>query len=496
MPRRQPKPGNPFFAARLCLAAAWLVLLALPGAPQSGPGTAYQFTNSSNSSNGNSSAKKKHKTARKPAVKKRPARKPHAYAPRVKVSPATRSQSLEFVRQQVGDPSPEWIEQPDALDPFFSQLAALESGDAPRLARILQFGDSHTAADEFTGQMRTLFQQHFGDGGAGFSFAGRPFAGYRIHGTGREQSGDWVTIGTHFREPNDGLLGLGGVAIETATAGDSIFLEAPAAHAELQYLQQPGGGDLTLADADSWVSEISTDGPSGPGYFVLDSSQEEHEFTAKVTLPSPVRLLGWVTENASGVTYEALGINGAEAPLILQWNEELQVEYLRRRAPALIVLAYGTNEASNRTWTLEKYRDAFAKVIERYQHAVPGASILVIGPPDRYLLARLGRHSVWVPFAGTTNIIQAQREVCQARRCAFWDLRERMGGYGSMRQWVYAQWAQADHVHFTAVGYHQLATAFYSDIMQQYQAYKRRRAADGERTADPQGPAERDQGTH
>jgi len=34
------------------------------------------------------------------------------------------------------------------------------------LVRIIQFGDSHTAADVFSGALRTLFQQKFGDGGA------------------------------------------------------------------------------------------------------------------------------------------------------------------------------------------------------------------------------------------------------------------------------------------------------------------------------------------
>src|SRR5438874_937926 len=77
------------------------------------------------------------------------------------------------------------IENPRALQPFFDQLHQLEADPASQLVRVIQFGDSHTAGDSFTGALRTLFQQKFGDGGAGFQFAGYPFAGYHIHGTKR-----------------------------------------------------------------------------------------------------------------------------------------------------------------------------------------------------------------------------------------------------------------------------------------------------------------------
>ena len=43
-----------------------------------------------------------------------------------------------------------------------------------------------------------------------------------------------------------------------------------------------------------------------------------------------------------------------------------------------------------------------------------------------------------------------------ANRCAFWDMREKMGGKGAMREWVTAGLAQYDHVHFTPPGYRRL----------------------------------------
>ncbi len=65
---------------------------------------------------------------------------------------------------------------------------------------------------------------------------------------------------------------------------------------------------------------------------------------------------------ATGVTYETLGINGAQASIMLNWNEAVLRSNIERRNPSLIVLAYGTNEAGRKDWTLESYRDMFSPV--------------------------------------------------------------------------------------------------------------------------------------
>ncbi len=102
------------------------------------------------------------------------------------------------------------------------------AAEGARTVRVMQFGDSHTAADMFTGEARARMQALFGDGGIGFSYAGHPFAGYRILGSGRGQSGGWTTLGTHFTQLGDAELGLGGVAIQSSRAGESVSLDAPA----------------------------------------------------------------------------------------------------------------------------------------------------------------------------------------------------------------------------------------------------------------------------
>lgn len=365
------------------------------------------------------------------------------------------------------------IENPHALYPFFDQLHQLEADPKGQLVRVIQFGDSHTAGDSFTGALRTLFQDKFGDGGAGFSYPGYPFAGYHIRGTRRAQSTGWLALGTHLNDIGDAMVGMGGVSLSTAAAGNWVSLDADATSLQVQYLIQPNGGSIEVRDNDTLIATVSTasSDPTAPdtaGHFDTAVLPGPHHFEVLTINQAPVRLLGLSTKNAAGVTYEAAGINGAEASLFLRWNEALQQSLMLAANPALIVLSYGTNEASDRNWTEEGYAAMFERIIERCRRLAPNASILVVGPPDRAL--RAGRRA-WRPFAGVDRIVAAQRSVCRRMHCAYWDQRSRMGGLGSMRDWVSISWAQPDHTHFTGEGYTELASALFNDIEQQYENY-------------------------
>jgi len=389
------------------------------------------------------------------------------YAPGA-VSVASREATISRITESLASPRT-GIENAATLQPFLDQLRQLEADPKGSVVRVLQFGDSHTAADMFTGAMRTLFQTRFGDGGAGYSYPGYPFAGYRIHGTRRAQSVGWIVTGTHFRDLGDGLLGMGGVSLSTTHPGDWISLDADATSLEVQYLIQPGGGNIEIYDGDNLLSSVSTDGETASGHYDTQVAPGPHHFEVRTISSAPVRLFGMVTEEPAGVTYEAMGLNGAEAGLIMRWNELLQQELMAQRDVALIVLAYGTNEASDSNWSEEGYAAMFRSLIERCRRLAPKAPILVLGPADREL--RSGRRA-WTPYAGIDRIVRAQRSVCRQLHCAYWDQRARMGGLGAMQQWVSVGWGQADHTHFTGEGYTELASALFSDIVQQYNSYE------------------------
>lgn len=400
------------------------------------------------------------KTAKKAVAKKTAPKKAGA---KPAAAPVARFDAGEWLDRMRAVP----VENVAALVPFFEQLYRHEKGQGEGGLHILHYGDSHTAADDWTGFLRALFQNRFGDGGSGFTYAGRPWNSFRRLDLRAAGTKGWYSDGLAGRA-GDGMYGLGGVSITASRPRESVALEVACETLELFYLRQPGGGAVEFRDNGQLVERIETNGELGPGFYRYTPAAGAHRFTLETVEHAPVRLFGWVAEHARGVTYETLGINGAQASIVFNWEEKLLATHLRRRDPALIVLAYGTNEAGNKDWTLEKYREMYASMIHRFRQMTPTASILVIGPPDRYYRVR---NRGWVVYDNVDRIVEAQREAALGTGCAFWDMRGKMGGKSSMRQWVDAGLAQRDYVHFTSPGYRLLGGAVFQDLMDHYATF-------------------------
>lgn len=408
------------------------------------------------------------KTAAKTAAGKKSAGKRRSVPRPPAVSAEQRAEAASAVQAQVNDSVELGIQNAAAMVPFYEMLYRLESRQGEgEPVRVLQFGDSHTASDDWAGTLRARFQQRFGDGGPGFTHAGRPFLGYRRYDSKGTMTRGWKAVGLLARE-GDGLYGIGGVGLETRRAGDALTLEAEGEVLEFFYLKQPGGGRVQLEEQDTVVETIETDGETGAAFFRKELASGAHRLTARTLDARPVRVFGWVLEKRRGMTWETLGVNGAQADLLLQQQPDLLKGHIARRAPSLVVLAYGTNEARRTDWTAESYRAALGRVIGLIREAAPAASILIVGAPDQLVRTRrrIGQS------VGLERILEAQREAALEYGCGFWNLRTAMGGSGSMKQWVQAGMAQGDYVHFTTPGYHLLGDALYELLTGQYGVFQ------------------------
>ena len=340
------------------------------------------------------------------------------------------------------------IENPAALASYF---ASLRAGDP---VHILQFGDSHTASDDWANALRIAAQAKYGDGGPGFVQAGRPYRGYRRFDANGANSTAWKTEGT-MQIHGDANQGLSGISISTTLPNQTVSLSAAGESLEIFYLQQPGGGEVELTIDGQNAGAFTTDGDLGPGQSEYALAPGMHQLTLRTLHFAPVRLFGWTLDNKRGVTVETLGINGAQANVILNWNEKIWETELAARNPSLVILAYGTNEANSHLWTAEQYRADLSAIIERIRHTVPAASILMIGPPD------CGRLQ---PLLHLDEVIDMQRAIAHELGVAFWDWRLHMGGPRIVKRWVMAGWSQADHIHLTFEGYRMLGKMIFDQL--------------------------------
>ena len=420
-----------------------LALTAAPLLPQS-------------SSTRQSSASPK-KTTASPAARRRTVPKPPPVSPQARAEAAATVESRVRLAPETG------IENAAAMVPLYELMYRLENHvENGQPLRVLQFGDSHTAADDWPGQLRARFQQRFGPGGPGFVQAGRPYAGFRRLDAKSSMSRGWQTLGGI--RGGDGFDGIAGVSLATARAGETLTLEAEGEVLEFYYWKQPGGGAFSLEENGSIIGEVSTEGSPGPGYFRAELPAGPHSLLLRTLQDAPVRVFGWVLERRGGITWETLGLNGAQADLLLKQDPALLKDHIARRNPALILVAYGTNESRRRDWTVETYQQTLDAVLTLLREAAPVASILVVGAPDQFIRTRRAA----VPPSGTDQILEAQRRAAIEHRCAFWNLRSAMGGPGAMREWVRAGLAQGDYVHLTAAGYRLVGDTLYELIMGQY----------------------------
>jgi lysophospholipase L1-like esterase len=343
--------------------------------------------------------------------------------------------------------------------------------------RVVQFGDSHTAADYETGPIRRALQARFGDGGRGFVGIGHVYPHYVQEGLRVGSTKDFPSERGRYvkgKFVGDGLYGIGGASIATGQHGARAWAEltAKTTKIELSFLEQPRGGSFDVFVDGAKATHVATAGPNvRSGFQSLDVADAPHHVEVRAVGDGDVRLYGMALDRPQvGLTLDALGINGARVTTALQWNEGHLAEQLRHRSPDLVVLAYGTNEAGDDT-TPATYERQLVDLLGRIARAVPTAACLLMGPPDR--AARTTDHG-WATMPKLLEVIETQQRVARAAGCAYYNQFGAMGGEGSIVAWATEPNSRAtkDHVHLTRDGYAFLANTFAADLIRAYGAWR------------------------
>jgi lysophospholipase L1-like esterase len=370
------------------------------------------------------------------------------------------------------------LENTAALKRFFDALARLEEGRAHDDVRVVQFGDSHTAADFETGPLRRALQSRFGDGGRGFVAIGHVYPkwvqeGLRVGNTRdfASERGKW----SHGKFVGDGMYGLAGASIETSQHGARAWAElmTKAPRLELSYLEQPRGGSFDVYVDGGRLARVSTSGRSVASAFrAFDVADAAHHVEVRAVGDGDVRLFGMTIDRPeAGIVLDALGINGARVTTALQWSEAHMAEQLRHRSPDLVVLAYGTNEAGDDT-PAATYERQLVDLLGRVARAVPTSACLLLGPPDR--AAKSKETGMMMTMPKLLEVIETQRRVARAAGCAYYSQFDAMGGAGTIAAWANEvnSRAQKDYVHLTRDGYAYLANAFAGDLVRAYSGWR------------------------
>lgn len=346
-------------------------------------------------------------------------------------------------------------------DPHFARFAnKLQQGR--QTVHIVQLGDSHTAADFFSGKLRERFQADYGNGGIGFipptNIAGQRIANVQYQSDKKA----WTLLSS--RKDSDPDFPLGGFISEPQTKWAKLQLsENPVTQQryQLQALYKaPTAAQINVQSSTNKVLSLSQ--TQGKWQF---STPTVMTFPVSITVSQnqPVKLGGWLISNQQpGVMLSSLGINGATINMMDRWGAQW-TQTLGQLNPDMVILAYGTNEAFNDTFDLVAYRQQLTDKIRQIRQQAPNSAILLIGPSDSIKNKEAPDCRTQQP-QWLSDIVRIQKEVAQQEKTLFWDWRDYMGGECSIKAWALYDLARPDGVHLSREGYESSANTLYSQL--------------------------------
>jgi lysophospholipase L1-like esterase len=394
----------------------------------------------------------------------------------------------------------------DALGSFFRALSALEKGHSQNAVTILHLGDSHIAADRFSGDLREQFQSRFGNAGRGMLMPGL----YLARGVKFDQGGKWQAALSTGSTP--GPYGLTGAKVFAKGREDWLRLTAtdrPFSWTEVTLQTGPDEGSAVIAlDGDTKL--VPANAPA-PGWKTIRLEKSAREIVIRPKGDGLVTVHGVaIGEQRPGVRYVNLGLPGATATTPLSWNADELAADLQRISPNLLVLGYGTEESFEDTLNIREYETKVTRMLGTLRQAAPGASLLVIGPPDVARLPNFAsgtnrtasdvcralspqeranyaqrvrngdlRLARWHPPIRLEDVRQALRRAAAANQAYFWDWSKMMGGTCGIHAWVHSEppLAANDHVHLTEEGSKRSARFLFRELMTAYDLFDRPIAA-------------------
>ena len=200
----------------------------------------------------------------------------------------------------------------------------------------------------------------------------------------------------------------------------------------------------------------------------------------------PIDLMSlFAIRDAPGVTYSNLGTIGAKIDEIFRLDPITMRAELARLHPALILIAFGTNEGFDEKTDTTGYGDVYGRAVRLVRENAPWASIALVGPPDGN--RAVGNHgtvgqvcpppdggraenNVWAVPPHLPEVREAERRFAWNEGYFYWDWSLAMGGACTMQ--VFARtnppMGSPDHVHLLKPGYRATAEKLFDALMADY----------------------------
>ena len=260
-----------------------------------------------------------------------------------------------------------------------------------------------------------------------------------------------------YKEPLE-KLGLCGIAV---TAHDSLAVvgmrlcdaDLPFTTQRIVLLGESRGGvvpQLQLVTPDTLTLNPTTIDTVLRRYtFELDRSVDSFKILMPCSTGQSFALTGvYLANDAPGVSYHSIGVNGASVSDYLRKCPFL-VSDLHMLHPDLVIFCIGINDASGPNFDSVVFKNNYLQLVDSVRAVNPDCAFLFVTNNDSYRRVRK-KYSV------NTNGLQVRDvffRLAEATGGAVWDQFAVMGGLRSMETWYQHGLAQRDRIHFTRSGY-------------------------------------------
>ena len=368
-----------------------------------------------------------------------------------------------------------------AMERFYQKLdSVIRFGEGN--VSIMHIGGSHVQAGVFTQQFRdNLLNIRTGlMGGQFFAF---PFTAGKTNNPSQfkvSSTGEWFYCRNAVRRETDKRMGLAGAALTTTDPEATISIvtrERYPSHCPPEY----NFNKITVlgfSETESVVPVVSCNGAKVRGHH--DTERDAFTFLLPEltdticicfdTVVGEFTLTGVFFENdLSGISVHGVGVNGASVPSYLRCDDfERDLELIK---PDLIIFGIGINDAAEKDFEKETFKQNYGELIGIMQRVNPDCALLFVTNNDSFKSKRVKKKRVYEVNLNGKIVQEAFKEMAKDYGGAVWDQFDVMGGLKSMQSWEKAGLAQKDKVHFTRDGYKLMGDLLYNALITDYIAH-------------------------